>query len=1005
MVFRKLCCTSSSGGRETLYGENHNRAAASSLSSDRFDANGTSSSHKHEDLSTQSILKDTLLQRDLDAHHSGLVGILKFMSLCNTVVPSWVGGRRPENGYLSPSASAELLASDRPATLEMTTAMAAQPTAKRKSSRNAARADVVDDSSEDDKPSTSLLRESFVSGQLMSDSNSHHDLLSSETRMVDEDHTPSTSFRNSSIIQQQQPSQTSITRQPSTSSVAASSSQITTPRNNLNEKRSNGDSTSTSTTSSVPSPSIHYASSSPDELCLVEFAASVGVRLLEKEGNCLRILVDPSIDAGLDLAAHEQHVGATIEEWELLHVLEFSSERKRMSVVIRQTTPTLGPIILYTKGADDVIFARLARSASIANNNTCQSTKVRSIIDAYANDGLRTLCFASRIIDQAEYAAWSSRLHAATLDIHHRESKLAAAYDAIEHDLDLLGCTGIEDALGEAVPETIVELRDAGVKVWMLTGDRFATALEISKSCGLYKERQAVRDGATATAAASTSSSSSPAPSLPYNDPGDILYSINASTPAGVRASLDSIVHRAFADFQSSSHSSSRSGSHPPYEPSRYCLIIDGSCLTILLTPECEQRFALIALNAVSVICARTTPAQKASMVTLVKQYSGILGPSAVGRKREATIRHILNQYVSDLDDHSRSTFQLADPPSSNRVLGWLNKTFWNSPSSHSEVVLAIGDGGNDCAMILLSDVGIGILGKEGLQASRAADFSIAKFKYLKKLLFVHGRYAYNRTAFVSQYCFFKSMLICLVQLFFAFVSSWSGSSYFDSYSLVTYNLFYTSLPTLLFVFEKDLSETLLLRHPQFYASCREGRNFTLSTLCGWLLRAIFQAILLIAFATHTHHGGVSGEAFGPEGQISNALVIYTACVFLHPATIYLESTYITRVHHIVLGGTILLFLALNCALAGLSKVMDLWHIYFVLLTDGEYYLRSLLLTTSCLLPVLVYKYVQQRYYPTIVQQAHELELEWRRTHSIRARQKNDKSDDFTGDDYHAAPS
>jgi len=113
-------------------------------------------------------------------------------------------------------------------------------------------------------------------------------------------------------------------------------------------------------------------------------------------------------------------------------------------------------------------------------------------------------------------------------------------------------------------------------------------------------------------------------------------------------------------------------------------------------------------------------------------------------------------------------------------------------------VVLCIGDGGNDCSMIQAADAGVGIVGKEGLQAARAADYSISRFRMLPRLLLVHGRYSYLRTSFIAQYCFYKSLQICLVQLFFAFVSEFSGASYFDSYSLVTYNLIYTSVPTLL---------------------------------------------------------------------------------------------------------------------------------------------------------------------------------------------------------------
>lgn len=260
------------------------------------------------------------------------------------------------------------------------------------------------------------------------------------------------------------------------------------------------------------------------------------------------------------------------------------------------------------------------------------------------------------------------------------------------------------------------------------------------------------------------------------------------------------------------------------------------------------------------------------------------------------------------------------------------------------------------------ADVGVGIVGKEGLQASRASDFSFSQFRYLTRLLFIHGRYSYNRTAFIAQYCFYKSLFICLVQLGFAFLSQFSGSSYFDSYSLVTYNLFYTSVPTMLYVLEQDLSPVMLQANPRLYAvSCQRGDGFTRQTMWQWMVRGVLQALVLLIAAVVTHHGEVGSLAFGTEGQVSNALVIYTACVLVHPLTIALESTYITRLHWIILWGTLALFLFTNLALSVVRKTLDVYGIYPVLLADGEYYLRVMLLTAVCILPVLACKYIKEK--------------------------------------------
>lgn len=262
----------------------------------------------------------------------------------------------------------------------------------------------------------------------------------------------------------------------------------------------------------------------------------------------------------------------------------------------------------------------------------------------------------------------------------------------------------------------------------------------------------------------------------------------------------------------------------------------------------------------------------------------------------------------------------------------------------------------------MAADIGVGITGKEGLQATRASDFSFTSFRYLNRLLLVHGRYSYNRTAFIAQYCFYKSLFICLVQLGFAFLSEFSGSSYFDSYSLVTYNLFYTSVPTMLYVLEQDLSPVMLQANPRLYAvSCQRGEGFTRQTMWQWMVRGVLQAIVLLVAAVVTHHGEAGSLAFGPEGQVSNALVIYSACVLVHPITIALESTFITSLHWIILGGTLALFVFTNLALSVVKKTLDVYGIYPVLLADGEYYLRVIVLTAVCILPVLACKYIKQK--------------------------------------------
>ncbi len=130
-------------------------------------------------------------------------------------------------------------------------------------------------------------------------------------------------------------------------------------------------------------------------------------------------------------------------------------------------------------------------------------------------------------------------------------------------------------------------------------------------------------------------------------------------------------------------------------------------------------------------------------------------------------------------------------------------------------MTLAIGDGANDIAMIQASHVGVGISGREGLQAARIADYSIAQFRFLQRLLFVHGRWNYIRTGKYILATFWKEMVFYLVQALYQRYNGYTGTSLYESWSLTVFNTLFTSLPVILLgIFEKDLRADTLLAVP-----------------------------------------------------------------------------------------------------------------------------------------------------------------------------------------------
>jgi phospholipid-transporting ATPase len=166
------------------------------------------------------------------------------------------------------------------------------------------------------------------------------------------------------------------------------------------------------------------------------------------------------------------------EEYQVLNILEFNSTRKRMSSIIRAPN---GRIILYCKGADTVILERCAPHQPYK-----ESTLIH--LEEYATEGLRTLCIAMREIPEEEYQPWAAIYERAAATVNGRTEEIDKASELIEKNLFLLGATAIEDKLQEGVPDTIYTLQQAGIKVWVLTGDRQETAINIGLSCRLISE-------------------------------------------------------------------------------------------------------------------------------------------------------------------------------------------------------------------------------------------------------------------------------------------------------------------------------------------------------------------------------------------------------------------------------------------------------------------------------------------------------------------------------------
>ena len=485
---------------------------------------------------------------------------------------------------------------------------------------------------------------------------------------------------------------------------------------------------------------IKYMSTSPDDLELVKAATKQGYKLIEASlyTKTLRI-------AGKDYS------------YEILKVLGFSSERKRMSIIVRDSSG----IKLYIKGADCEISKRLSKKSCQDDNFEIIS---KGLID-FSKKGLRTLMVAYRRIRQEDYDSWVNRLHEDELNIQNRQKLIDRLYDLIESNLTLIGGTVVEDKLQDRVPETIKELRSAGIKIWVLTGDKLDTAENIGHSCNLLSKEQKLFTLKVMPGDSENVVKEDPYPEMiqfffefqefleslikkynldtkykfqkaktifdrNYNDDGFSDFDSqfgeeNASDKSSYSSSKSKIV-----DFNSFNYLKERNFLEP------FSIIIEAPILYGLFRDdEWTYNFMQIAYYSNTVICCRVSPSQKSEVIQKMKRFD------------------------------------------------------------KKAVTLAIGDGGNDVSMIMEANIGIGIYGEEGMSAVQASDFSIGEFKLLKRLLFIHGRVNLYRISNMILYFFYKNFVFTLNQFYFAFFSLSSGQTFIDDWYITCYNLIFTALP------------------------------------------------------------------------------------------------------------------------------------------------------------------------------------------------------------------
>uniref|UniRef100_UPI0037E8034E phospholipid-transporting ATPase ID n=1 Tax=Semicossyphus pulcher TaxID=241346 RepID=UPI0037E8034E len=580
--------------------------------------------------------------------------------------------------------------------------------------------------------------------------------------------------------------------------------------------------------------------------------------------------------------------------YQLLAILDFNNVRKRMSVIVR--TPQ-GQIKLYCKGADTIIFDRLDPSSEDLMHTTSEH------LNEFAGEGLRTLALAYKDLDEDYFDVWMKKLLFASTVIENREDQLAVLYEEIEQGLKLLGATAIEDKLQEGVPETITRLNLADIKIWVLTGDKLETAMNIGYSCNM------LRDDMNEVFVIS----------------GNTLLEVQQQ----LRSAREHILGLSRVSDAEDVEKTDMLADDSVFEEAiiaEYALVINGHSLAHALEPQLERGLLDLACLCKTVICCRVTPMQKAQVVELVKR-------------------------------HKRA------------------------------VTLAIGDGANDVSMIKTAHIGVGISGQEGMQAVLAADYSFAQFRYLQRLLLVHGRWSYFRMCNFLCYFFYKNFAFTLVHFWYGFFCGFSAQTVYDQWFITLFNIVYTSLPVLAMgLFDQDVSDQNSLLYPSLYKPGQQNllfnkRQFFLCTLQGLGTSFLLFFIPYGAFSVMVKE---DGSHF--SDQQTFAVTIATSLVIVVSVQIGLDKRYWTAVNHLFIWGSLTVYFAILFAMQS-DGMFGIFPSNFPFvgtarncLSEKNVWLVVLLTSVVCVVPGLAVSFLRVNLFPTL-------------THKVRHLQQSRKRD------------
>lgn len=552
---------------------------------------------------------------------------------------------------------------------------------------------------------------------------------------------------------------------------------------------------------------VTYQAASPDEIAIVKFTEQVGLSLFRRDRHNITLVLSKT---GENL------------HYEVLQMFPFNSDTKRMGIIIRDTKKN--EYWFLEKGADTVM-------SKIVQSNDWLDEETSNM----AREGLRTLVIGRKSLTEKLYESFREKYESASASMVNRDAEMQKVIaQFLESDLELLGLTGVEDKLQKDVKSSIELLRNAGIKIWMLTGDKVETARCVSVSARLISR-------------------------------GQYVHTITRMTrPQRAMESLE------YLRINKNS-----------------CLLIDGESLGLYMR-HYRQEFFDIVVHLPCVIACRCTPQQKADVAVFIREIT---------KKR----------------------------------------------------VCCIGDGGNDVSMIQCADVGVGIVGKEGKQASLAADFSITQFCHLTTLLLWHGRNSYKRSAKLGQFVIHRGLLISVAQAIFSITSSYEPIALVTGFLMVGYATCYTMMPVFALVFDYDVEKEVCFVFPELYHELTSGKSLSYATFFVWVAVSLYQGSVIQVFSQ-------SFTSINADDFTKMVALCFTGLVLNELTMVGIEIHTWSKKMIFAEVTTLVIFVG---SVPVLSEYFDL-----AFMSSGTFYWQLVVILAVSILPIWLSKVIYKTLYP-----------------------------------------